>query len=121
MFTDQVEAKWVCAQRTFCGAWDPGVPHMAEVFYHKPSTLFSLRDVSFLGAYGGQVSGGAVVVLAALVGRPWIGVPYEVVVPHALSFCTFFTDQVEAKCLEGLHWRLGPYFAEDVLDGEGDF
>ena len=33
----------------------------------------------------------------------------------------FLTDQVEAKCLEGLHWRLGPYFAEDVLDGEGDF
>jgi hypothetical protein len=27
---------------------------------------------------------------------------------------------VEARCLAGLDWRLGPYFAEDVLD-ESEF
>ncbi len=27
-------------------------------------------------------------------------------------------NEVELRCLEGLHWRLGPYYAEDRL-GEG--
>jgi hypothetical protein len=25
--------------------------------------------------------------------------------------------EIEARCLEGLEWRLGPYFAEDDLQG----
>ena len=37
---------------------------------------------------------------------------------HPTLLHTFL--QVESKCLEGLGWRLGPYFLHDELDGLDD-